>query len=134
MTVTAVKLLIVLYACIYNVSPTLALRICELESDFNVTAIGDQGAARGLYQIHNNGHDGSWQIMRRAMGETTEDLRLDARENIKTALFAMGELGLYRWWSTYDLAQRNITPPRESITGARLRRIKKRYSNERGEK
>jgi len=36
------------------------------------------------------------------------DLRYDPRENIETALFAMGEMGLYRWWSTYPIAKANL--------------------------
>jgi len=40
------------------------------------------------------------------------DLRYDPRENIETALFAMGEMGLYRWWSTYPIAKANIAAAR----------------------
>ena len=132
MSVAVVKALIIMYATIYNVSPTLALRICELESDFCVTAIGDNGRAHGLFQIHNNGEDSSWQIIRRAMGETPEDLRLDARENVRTAMYGIGVMGLGRWWSTFEQAKANVVkvgklPSRESILGARLRRVQARY-------
>jgi hypothetical protein len=60
------------------------------------------------------------------MGLTTEDLRFDPVENIRTAMFTMGQ-GLGRRWSVWDLAKANTAPPRESIVRARLQRIQMRY-------
>ena len=101
MSVAAIRLLIALYAIIYNVPQPVALEVARLESDYNVTAQGDGGDAVGIFQWHKP----SWDIVRRAMGETTEDLRLDARENIRTAMYAMGPMKLGRWWSTWQMAE-----------------------------
>jgi len=119
MTVAAVKALIVFYALAYGVSPALATEVCYLESSFDMAAVGDQGNAHGLYQFWPP----LWQEQRARMGLSTEDLRLDPRENIRTAMFTMSQ-GLGRRWSTWERAQHNI---RESVTRARLRRIKARY-------
>ena len=130
MTITAIRLLICLYAIVYNVPQSVALEVARLESDYDVAAIGDNGAAVGLFQIHSDPETGrgSWEIVRAAMGESTDDLRHDPHENVRTAMYAMGRMGLGRWWSTWESAKANTTPARESIVGARLRRIE--YRNE----
>lgn len=42
-----------------GLDPLLALAIAQQESDFNPTAVGDQGASFGLYQLHQGGELGS---------------------------------------------------------------------------
>jgi len=138
MSVIAIKTLIVFCALTYGVNPALALRICELESDFNVTAVGDQGDAVGLWQWHKP----SWEVVRRHMGKPTTDLRADPVESTETAMYAMGEMGLGRWWSTYEIAKANVedagTPTAAArevewikykgyLIEAELRRAQRRY-------
>lgn len=84
----------------YHVNATIALEICRLESGFKPDAVGDNGAAVGLYQWHKQ----SWEHVRRLMGEAPTDCRLDPWQNIATAMYAMGCQGLYTWWSTYQAA------------------------------
>lgn len=122
MAVVTIKLLIVFYATLYGVSPALATEICRLESDFAWDAIGDDGKAHGLFQFHLP----LWREQRAKMGLSTEDLRLDPVENVRTAMFTMSQ-GLGCRWSTWEMAKANVTPPQESITRARLRRVQTRY-------
>jgi len=51
MSATAVILLIRVLAPLYGVDPDLALVICRRESAFDPRAIGDGGAAYGLWQL-----------------------------------------------------------------------------------
>lgn len=122
MSIAMIRLLICLYAIVYGVPQNVALEVARLESDFDVIAIGDDGRAHGLFQIHLP----LWGEQRARMGLPTDDLRLDPRENIRVAMFTMSQ-GLGRRWSTWDLAKANVTPPRESILRARLRRVQARY-------
>jgi len=89
-----------LVAHAYGVCPGLAVIICRRESSFNPTAVGDQGQAVGLWQWHI----ASWNQVRDSMGLRGLDLRKDPYESTITAMFAMGVLHLYRWWSTYKPA------------------------------
>lgn len=91
-------------AIVYGVDPLLATDICRLESDFDPTAVGDDGLAVGLWQWHM----GSWAYVRDKMGESQEDERLDVYESTRTAMFALGALGLHHWWSAYPIAKRNV--------------------------
>ena len=91
-------------ARLYGVDPLLAITICQLESSLDPDAIGDGGASVGLYQWQLP----SWEHVRAAMRLTPADQRKDPWQNIKTAMFAMGRLKLYNWWSTYHAALRRI--------------------------
>jgi len=88
----------------YGVNPYVAQAICRRESAFNPLAIGDNGDAVGLWQWHLS----SWEFVRAKMGRSLEDDRADEIESTETALYAMGILGLSRWWSTYEAALEEI--------------------------
>jgi len=105
--VTAIRLLIAYHAVMYGVDVSLATEICRLESDFDSRVFGDEGEAAGLYQWHLD----SWIHVRAMMGASTEDTRMDPIDNIATAMYAMGELKLYRWWSTYEIACQHVGMP-----------------------
>jgi len=104
MSATAVILLIRVLAPLYGVDPDLALVICRRESAFDPRAIGDGGAAHGLWQWHID----SWEHVRYRMGRSLDDRRFDALESTETALYAMGVLHLYRWWSTFEPALQEL--------------------------
>jgi len=120
MSIIAIKALIVFFALTYGVNPALTLRICELESDFDAAAIGDNGEAVGLYQWHSDPDDrGPWETVRYHMGRDSDpDLRYDPRENTETAMYAIGVMGLGHWWSTWEIAKSNVTAAREQEIGA----------------
>ena len=82
-------------ALAFGVEPERAACIVRLESEWDPAAIGDDGAAVGLWQWHM----ASWRHVRRQMGLSTEDRRMDPVESTATALFAIGRLGLGRWWT-----------------------------------
>lgn len=96
----AIIALIRALAPVYGVAPSLALAICRLESAFDPSAVGDDGEALGLWQWHIN----SWKHVRQRMDRPVQDLRRDPIESTETALYALGVLGLHRWWSTYPAA------------------------------
>ena len=97
MTATALAALITFHALLAGVPHEYALCIVEHESKFDIVARGDGGKAVGLWQWH----EPSWKHVREKMGaDTSPALRADPVESTRTALFAMSELGLYRWWST----------------------------------
>ncbi len=104
MSVAAIKTLIISLAMVFNVRAPLALEICQLEADFNPAAVGDEGKAQGLWQWHL----ASWEHVRGKMGRPLMDERLDPVESTLTAMYAMSELDLYRWWKTYPIAMRNL--------------------------
>lgn len=88
---------ITIHALLAGVPHDYALCIVEHESKFDIVARGDGGKALGLWQWHKP----SWKHVREKMGaDTSPALRADPVESTRTALFAMSELGLYRWWST----------------------------------
>lgn len=91
-------------ALVYGVDQSVAVTICRLESAFNPLAVGDDGEAVGLWQWHLK----SWEHVRKRMGRSLEDDRADPLESTETALYAMGVLGLSRWWSTYGLALKEV--------------------------
>lgn len=89
-----------LVAQAYGVHPGLAIIIARRESNFRPSVEGDQGLAHGLWQWHLK----SWNHVRGKMGLDSTDLRYDPWESTVTAMFAMGVLHLYKWWSTYQPA------------------------------
>jgi len=89
-----------LVASAYGVHPGLAVIIARRESSFRTAVVGDAGKAVGLWQWHLP----SWCHVREKMGLDIVDLRDDPWESTLTAMYAMGVLHLYRWWSTYKPA------------------------------
>jgi hypothetical protein len=97
MTQSILATIITIHALLAGISPDYALCIVEHESKLDIVAHGDGGKAFGLWQWH----EPSWKHVREKMGaDTSPALRADPVESTRTALFAMSELGLYRWWST----------------------------------
>lgn len=88
----------------YGVDPDFAVEIARLESSFRPKVVGDGGLAVGLWQWHYQ----SWVHVRSKMGLSVEDERDDAFESTITALYAIGQLGLARWWSTAERAAQNV--------------------------
>jgi len=92
----------------YEVNPMLAYNICFLESRCGPQAVGDGELAVGLWQWHKPSIEYVLRKMVEA-GELEEMPEGDARKNIwlstQAAMYAMGRLGLYRWWSTYSAAK-----------------------------
>lgn len=99
-----VQLVIRALAPLYGVDPEYAVEIARLESGFRPRVYGDGGLALGLWQWHYP----SWQHVRKRMGLPTDDLRDDVFESTITALYAIGKLKLERWWSTSEIAKRNV--------------------------
>lgn len=104
MSLAQLKRMIMGFAIAYGVDPMLALEICRLESSFRPEAVGDEGKAVGLWQWHLK----SWDHVRLKMGIIGDDMRAWPRESTLAAMYAMGELDLYRWWSTYPIAMTNL--------------------------
>jgi len=93
----------------YGVNECLALRIAYHESEFNPYAEGDDGKAVGLWQWHLP----SWHHVRDKMGRPLDDERSQPWASTDTAMYAMGVLGLWQWWSTLEMAYldcMNTTP------------------------
>jgi hypothetical protein len=97
----------------YGVDPDFAVEIVKLESSFRPKAVGDGGLAVGLWQWHFQ----SWVHVRTRMNLPTEDERDDAFESTITALYAIGRLGLARWWSTAERAAQNVAEWRRDGDG-----------------
>lgn len=116
MTETEAILKIIKYwAIMYGVSVDYAQEIAFLESSLNPFAVGDNGAAVGLYQWH----DTSIQYVLRKMVDNGElqcipegDVRRDVQLSTRAAMYAMGVLDLDRWWSTANKARRNVRKQR----------------------
>ncbi len=77
-----------------GVSPDYAACIVARESEWNPDAVGDDGAAVGLWQWHL----GSWQHVRAKMGLPVEDRRAAPVESTVTALWWIRQ-GYGRWWT-----------------------------------
>jgi len=77
-----------------GIDPNYAACIVARESEWNTNAVGDDGAAVGLWQWHL----GSWQHVREAMGLPVADRRADPVESTVTALWWIGQ-GYGRWWT-----------------------------------
>lgn len=94
--------LILLYASKYGVDPDLAQEIAYLESGYDPLAIGDEGDSWGVYQFQV----GTWRWVREDMGrDPALWLRLVPAENIETAMYAMGEMGLYEHWTAWHIIE-----------------------------
>lgn len=111
--------LIFFWASVYGVRFDYATEICRLESSFDPNAVGDNGAAIGLYQWH----DTSMMYVLRKMKEDGEiqhipkyDARREVNLNIRAAMYAMGELNLDKWWSTSKEARASIWRNRRYYT------------------
>ena len=78
----------------FGVAPDRAACIVMRESGWDPAAVGDDGAAVGLWQWHLR----SWRHVRRAMGRSIEDRRADPLESTVTALWWIGQ-GYGDWWT-----------------------------------
>ena len=78
----------------YGVDEEFALCVAVNESSLDPLAVGDSGKAVGLFQWHL----GSWRIMRKKMGLSTVDQRLNPEESARTAMFAIAN-GYSHWWT-----------------------------------
>jgi hypothetical protein len=97
-TATMIMVTISLLAGEAGISPAYAHCIVGRESNYIADAVGDRGRALGLWQWHAP----SWRYVRERMGADPDPaLRADVEESTLTALYAMSELNLYRWWSTH---------------------------------
>ncbi|NLE75393.1 MAG: transglycosylase SLT domain-containing protein, partial [Chloroflexi bacterium] len=77
----------------YQVDIGFALCVAHHESRFSSGAVGDDGAAVGLYQFWLP----TWRMFRRQMGLPTEDWRTSQEESIKTALWAFAHGYRLHW-------------------------------------
>jgi len=114
-SILAIRHVIHALAALFHVDPRLALAIARRESAFNPNAIGNDGKAVGLWQWHLP----SWIHVRRHMNLPSDDCRLDIAKSTQTAMFAMGILHLYHWWSTYPdaLDELTTTPSPRPLAG-----------------
>ncbi|MGQ9584156.1 MAG: transglycosylase SLT domain-containing protein [Anaerolineae bacterium] len=82
------------WARYYQVDVGFALCVARHESHFDNLAVGDGGAAFGLYQFWLP----TWKMMRQKMGLSTEDRRFHLEESIKTACWAFAH-GYRSYWA-----------------------------------
>jgi len=78
----------------YGVSARYLVCLAREESRFDPNASGDSGKAYGVWQYHL----ATWQMFRRQMGLSTEDLRACEKESTRTTAWAISK-GLDRHWS-----------------------------------
>jgi hypothetical protein len=81
----------------YGVSVRYLVCLAREESRFDPNAIGDGGRAHGVWQYHL----ATWQMFRRQMGLSTEDLRACEEEATRTTAWAISK-GLDRHWSVAE--------------------------------
>lgn len=82
------------YAKEYSVSPELMNCILFKESSYNPSAKNKNSSATGMAQFIK----GTWTSFRTRMGEDPNlDLRLDARESIKTLAWALSKGYAHHW-------------------------------------
>jgi hypothetical protein len=82
------------YSNEYHADIQLLKKIAKCESNFNANAVGPKGLYLGMFQFG----DGSWQSIRRQMGQDPNpSLRTSAEESIKTASYAIS-LGRASMW------------------------------------
>lgn len=82
------------YSDQYHVDIQLLKKIAKCESNFNANAVGPKGLYLGMFQFG----DGSWQSIRKQMGQDPNpSLRTSAEEAIKTASYAIS-LGRASMW------------------------------------
>lgn len=99
--ITNQKIMVQGIAEAFGVDPVIALLVVEYESSWNPEAVGDSGAAVGLYQWHLP----SWELVRKHMGASLEDLRSSPVESTITTMYAWKRMGLQHWWTTYERAK-----------------------------
>jgi hypothetical protein len=78
----------------YGVSARYLVCLAREESRFDPNAVGDSGRAVGPFQYWLS----TWQMFRRQMGLSTEDLRACEKESVRTTAWAVAN-GLSRHWS-----------------------------------
>ncbi len=106
-----VAALISLLSRFYGVSPEYAECVCCAESRYDAAAVGDSGRALGLWQFHV----AAWTETREAMGRDPDPaLRADPVEATETALYAMGVMGKYDWWTTDAMCRKLRETPSEA--------------------
>jgi len=91
-----------------GVSPNMAVCILLRESGGHTWAVGDGGRAVGAWQWW----EPSIRLVMDDMGvswdwEAYGDPRLDLVMSTEAAMHAMGRMGLWRWWSTWEGCQCN---------------------------
>lgn len=79
------------FAGVYRTDASLLKFIAQCESEFNPLAVN--GPYAGLFQFGPK----TWRSNRMAMGEGLTDLRLDAREAVKTAAYVLSTRGGGVW-------------------------------------
>jgi len=82
------------YAEEYDVSARYLVCLAREESRFDPQAVGDSGRAVGPFQYWL----GTWQMFRRQMGLSTEDLRACEEESTRTTAWAISK-GLDSHWT-----------------------------------
>jgi hypothetical protein len=101
--IDTLRIIVLLCATLQGVDPCLAQEIVYLESSWDPQAVGDDGLAVGLWQIHPE----SWRILCREMGaEEWADnlgLRTDPWTSSLVACWGLAN-GFEQWWSTYHMA------------------------------
>lgn len=108
-----VQELIIKYSEEYNIPSKLTLTIAKCESGFKPTAQNKTSTASGIFQFLN----GTWIQTRTQMGlDTSLELKMNAEENIKTAMWKIANGGLRAWdaskscWGNWNYeAQSNIS-------------------------
>ncbi len=86
--------LIIKYSDYHQIPSSLTLKIAKCESGFNPLAKNKGSTASGVFQFL----DGTWKLTREQMGlDSSVVLKLDAEENIKTAIWKIANGGLNAW-------------------------------------
>lgn len=82
------------YSAEYSVPENLALDIARCESGYNSTSKNSHSSATGVYQFLS----GTWTGTRLEMGlDSSPQIRLDAEENVKTAMWKIAHGGVGAW-------------------------------------
>lgn len=93
-TELSVPELIIKYSDYYQIPSSLTFKIAKCESGYNPLAKNKSSTASGVFQFLN----GTWQETRDQMGlNSSLELKLDAEENIKTAIWKIANGGLNAW-------------------------------------
>lgn len=95
MTLSSPQTIVEQAATVVGENPAYFSCIVQHESGWNPQAVGDNGAAVGMWQWHI----GSWQHVRNQMALPLNDERDDPIQSTLTAAYAIGVLGLDDWWA-----------------------------------
>lgn len=95
LAMTPHELMVRQLAPVFDVPPDYAACVVRLESAWDPAAVGDEGAAVGLWQWHL----GSWEYVRGQMGLPTDDQRENPVQSTVTAFHAIGRMDLAHWWT-----------------------------------